>query len=468
MQWNVPRALTTLGGISVAFVVGVGAFGALNIKDATSLGRYREASVAAGMTDMMHDAIRADVLDGLISNDADGLDNAKLNVSEHKAIMLEELTIIENSLSDHPDALAYATAARPVLEEYADAAAATIDAVTSGPGTVDVRLTLFTRQFEALEEQLSGLSDEVVSAGLAAEQDNHTESVQARQLLLSATVVAAAAMAAAAWLIARSIKNPLWRFGTDIASSAGQIQANGATLAELMGNNSASAQESRLSATEVDENVQAIAFATSELTASIAEISHATMSASSIAHSAVSTVSETVDNIHRLGASTSEISTVLDLITSIAEQTNLLALNATIEAARAGDSGKGFAVVANEVKQLATATSEATTTITDRIARIQVDADTAAGQVEDMRAIIDKIRDAQTSISAAVEEQNVTTAEIANRATVAAAGASDISHRIDDVASGAQSNLATVGTTIDAAGLLGGVADQLAALIGSR
>ncbi|MEZ5228983.1 MAG: methyl-accepting chemotaxis protein [Acidimicrobiales bacterium] len=253
-----------------------------------------------------------------------------------------------------------------------------------------------------------------------------------------------------------------------MAASATQIQASGTALRDVVGSNSANAEESRMSATEVDENIQAIAFATSELTASITEISRATMDATSVAGSAVNTVSETVENIHRLGASTAEIATVLDLITSIAEQTNLLALNATIEAARAGDAGKGFAVVANEVKQLATATSEATTTITDRISRIQNDAEVAAGQVEDVRTIIGQISDAQTSISAAIEEQNVTTAEIASRASVAAAGASEISHRIDDVANGAHENLEQVSSTIQAADLLGGVARQLAALVGSR
>ena len=91
---------------------------------------------------------------------------------------------------------------------------------------------------------------------------------------------------------------------------------------------------------------------------------------------------QTKKKVKRLGESAQEIGDIVQIVTDIAAQTSLLALNASIEAARAGDHGRGFAIVAQEIRRLATRTSEATSQIHARIQGVQNETHQVVVQIE--------------------------------------------------------------------------------------
>ena len=182
------------------------------------------------------------------------------------------------------------------------------------------------------------------------------------------------------------------------------------------------------------DNIRSVATAAEQMTATIAEIAASSERARGVVNGAVQRVDQAVARVQSLGESAREIEQVIDVIIDIAEQTKLLALNATIEAARAGEAGKGFSVVANEVKELARQTNGATEEITNRIRAITGSTVSSVAEIESITSVIHDVSAIVNGIAAAVEEQNVTTRQIADNISQAANGVVDITRAIDGTA----------------------------------
>ena len=169
-------------------------------------------------------------------------------------------------------------------------------------------------------------------------------------------------------------------------------------------------------------NINSVAVATEEMTATVGDIATNAEKARAVTRSAVENVQQASERVDELGRAAKEISMVIEAIVEIAEQTKLLALNATIEAARAGEAGKGFAVVANEVKELAKQTRDATADIRTKIENIQGSTDATVEEIGKINNVIGDVNEIVTAIAAAVEEQNVSTKDIAGNIGEASSG----------------------------------------------
>jgi len=251
-----------------------------------------------------------------------------------------------------------------------------------------------------------------------------------------------------------------------LASAADELKV----VSEKMGQNSAqtSSQVNVMTAASaaVTGNVRNVSAGAEELSDSIREIARNAHDASNIAARGVEAARLTNERVGRLGDSSAEIGEIVRVITGIAEQTNLLALNATIEAARAGEAGKGFAVVANEVKELAKETSKATDDISAKIAAIQNDTWLSVESIGTILTIIDQIASFQTSIASAVEQQAVTTSEIARSVTDAGQGSSQITTDMELVAEAAASTATGASDSQRASDHVARMAGDLQALVG--
>jgi methyl-accepting chemotaxis protein len=180
--------------------------------------------------------------------------------------------------------------------------------------------------------------------------------------------------------------------------------------------------ETSNSMTHQHEQIDLVATAMHEMSATVGEIAQNTVRTTELAgtadHAASGgkvligqtriTITELADDILMVSKSINlladecqAIKDITQTITGISAQTNLLALNAAIEAARAGEMGRGFAVVADEVRVLASRTQSSTVEIESMISRLIEGSGKAVSEMDQglqrVHESVERIRNADDS-----------------------------------------------------------------------
>ena len=425
--------------------------------------------------DMMHDALRADVLSAMLvglgkstSTPAEVNSSIKEHAEHFREVLAENLKLpLDASIKASLEKI------KPSLDTYISAGERIVALALENPEAARGELQTFNAAFSQLEEQMAALSELI-------ENNTQLTSTGTRQTISNANLTLAIVLGASLLLllaqgrwVTLSIMGPL-RTASRIAQSIAHgnlsepivepknqdeasalirslatMQRDLRGMIEVVRSNAhgVNGMSERLSqgchevaGSSQQQSVAAstMAAAASEMTASIEEITRHAQRALDMASQAetlakdggrvIHQVVSDMDGIARSAQQSAQVIRTLDkeseaiysiiqVIKGIADQTNLLALNAAIEAARAGEQGRGFAVVADEVRSLAGRTSASTQEIASMVGSIQQNTRAAVISMEEGVAQVDKGMAVTAEVERAIREilqATLSTTELVN------------------------------------------------------
>ena len=140
------------------------------------------------------------------------------------------------------------------------------------------------------------------------------------------------------------------------------------------------------------------------LSSSLQQISSAIQHISTEVQNVVDSNEDIQREVNIARESTKGTDEILKFIQSISSQTNLLGLNAAIESARAGELGKGFGVVAQEIRKLASSSSESVQKVDAVLKRIGESVANISHKVNETNSSVETQASSLEEITASIQE----------------------------------------------------------------
>jgi methyl-accepting chemotaxis protein len=419
---------TKILSVSIAGILLVALVGVATVLQLNELLRNQKAMEVSQValrnqmeSDMMHDAIRADVLDVLaFAGHGKNAEFAKIKADfdEHANTIRDRIKQNEGLILSPEVTKAIANVKAP-LEEYITLASAIVELGADNTVAAKERMPVFKDSFSKLEKSMDALSDNIEAAGDAYAKLNEEMCARFYRVLFISVTLGMIALLVLALVLEKSITKPISEIVSRLlassdqtAESAGQVSGAGQILAEGASEQAASLEETSASL----EEMAAMNKRNAEHADQAKVLANQTRGAADTGSADMAAMSKAMDAI---AASSDNIAAIIKTIDEIAFQTNILALNAAVEAARAGEAGMGFAVVAEEVRRLAQRSAQAAREtgekIADAIQKSHQGVELSGRVAESLSSIVGKARQVDelvAEIAVASKEQSTGIAQV--------------------------------------------------------
>jgi len=397
---KISQRLLLAGAVSIAASIIAGGTGLIGMNvagDSTDRVTMIAESIRHHMEgDMMHDALRGDVLLALrasAAGDAAELDAVNQEVADHANAFREAIAANEE-LPLPEDVRATLEAIKPNLDAYINAAKNIVATAGQDPASANAQFPEFMTAFETLEADMGAAADEIQAAATAINSTASAQRGQLQLLLFAALIGSAAIVGFFSFLTIRAVvapinemsnaMNTLARGNTSVpipaTSRKDEIGAMAASV--LVFKNSMIESERLKSAKEESDRVAAaerakmmegladmfetsmggivvsVSSAATELQAT-AQSLQSTAEVTSRKTSAVADASQqTTDNVQSVAAATEQLSASINEIGNQVNQSSNIISSAVIQAEKTNARVKALADTSRKIGEVVTLINE--------------------------------------------------------------------------------------------------------------
>lgn len=413
----------SVAAVILILIVGGGAVQQLQrmIANQASMSIAQQALRKQVEADMMHDAIRSDVLAALRAS----VRKDTAEAATVKTALMGHIKIIRDRFRENKElqlSVEADTAIKNVevpLEAYIQKAEKMLEQCAVSTESADALMPAFMESFTAMEKALEQVSDTIEASSDKFGKLNEELCAQFYRRLVIAVLAGVVLLVVLAIAVAKSIPKPFQMLADQLANMATQtdhastqVASSSQLLAEGASQQAASLEETSASLEEMSSMTKRNA----EHAQRAKDLANQTRGAAEAGAADMQAMSNAMDDIKK---ASDNIAVIIRTIDEIAFQTNILALNAAVEAARAGEAGMGFAVVADEVRNLAQRSAQAARETGDKIAdairKSQLGVDLSSKVAGSLTEIVQKARqvdDLIAEIASASREQSTGITEV--------------------------------------------------------